>query len=260
MTEPRRGKKPLELPSSRRDLVAEALRESILTGERPAGSRINLDEVAQDFGVSRMPVREALMQLATEGLVTTYPHRGVEVSQLDVADVEEIFGIGLLLEQGAAERAIPRLTNAEFDDMLSTLERMDQLVGRGKTWIELNRKFHRTVNAASGWPRLVSMIEMLDANVERYVRAYVEMVGYSLPQKQHWALYKACRARDIERAKAVISEHFQDTAKQLVAELKKRANGAEQSAISERSASRGQRSRTKPGISGKAGEDTKDSR
>ena len=76
-----------------------------------------------------MPVREALKQLETEGLVTIYPHRGVEVSELTLDDIEEIFGIRTLLEQKAIARAIPNLTRSELELMHETLVQMDALSG-----------------------------------------------------------------------------------------------------------------------------------
>lgn len=209
------------LPVSRKEVVVETLRKSILSGELRAGHRLNLDEIASALNVSRMPVREALKQLENEGLVTIYPHRGVEVSELSGSDVAQIFGIRIVLEQKAVELAIPRLTEGDLVEMKALLERMDQSGSHGLKWIKLNERFHHTINIASGWPRLVSTIEIQRVNVERYVRAYVRMQGYERPQEQHWALYKACYDRDAAKAKIVIDEHFQDTADRLITELRK---------------------------------------
>jgi DNA-binding GntR family transcriptional regulator len=204
---------------SRKDAVVNALRDSILSSDLPAGSRLNLDEIAHRIGVSRMPVREAVKQLEVEGLVTIYPHRGIEVSTLDAADIEEIFDIRIVLETRAVELAIPRLTAAELNGIEAILTRMDRPGITGKTWRELNQKFHHAINAASGSPRLVSLIEGLRVNVERYVGAYLAMRGYAHPQQQHRDLLAACRIRDIPRAKAIIREHFTDTSRMLVAAL-----------------------------------------
>jgi DNA-binding GntR family transcriptional regulator len=213
-----RLKRVAVLPS-RKDAVVAALRESILSSDLPAGSRLNLDEIADRIGVSRMPVREAVKQLQAEGLVTIYPHRGIEVSRLDVGDIEEIFDIRIVLETRAAELAVPRLTEAELDAIEATLDRMDRPGTTGKTWRDLNHKFHHAINVASGSPRLVALIESLRVNVERYVSAYLAMRGYEHPQRQHRALLAACRERDVDEAKAIIREHFADTARMLAAAL-----------------------------------------
>jgi DNA-binding GntR family transcriptional regulator len=205
--------------SSRKDAVVTALRESILASELPAGSRLNLDEIADRIGVSRMPVREAVKQLEAEGLVTIYPHRGIEVSRLDIADIKEIFDIRIVLETRAVELAIPRLTEMELDSIETILTRMDHPGTTGKAWREQNQKFHHAINVASGSPRLVSLIEGLRANVERYVRAYLAMRGYDHPQRQHHALFAACRSRDIPKAKTILRKHFADTSRMLVAAL-----------------------------------------
>src|SRR5689334_14594236 len=107
----------IRMPLAQKDGVAEAVRANILLGNIPPGTRLNLDTIAAEHGVSRMPVRDALQQLETEGLVTIYPRRGVQVTKLDIADMEELFGIRTVLEQRAVELAIPRLTKRDFGKM-----------------------------------------------------------------------------------------------------------------------------------------------
>lgn len=210
------------LQMSRRDTIVDALRETIQSGELPAGERLSLDEIANEFGVSRMPVREALKQLESEGLVKFYPYRGVEVSVLAPDDLDELFSIRSALEQMALERAVLRLSAEQLEEMHTTLKKMDDTEGWGD-WLELNHRFHHTINEASGWPRLVEMIEMLRVNVERYVRAYLSIQGREKSRNQHWALYEACLNRDVERAKAVIAEHLSDTSSALYASLNRQA-------------------------------------
>lgn len=211
---------------SRTGAVAEALRESILSGELKAGQRLNLDVIAEQLGVSRMPVREAVKQLEGEGLVTIYPHRGIEVSRLEVADIEEIFDIRVLLEAHAVGRAVPRLTRGDLDAMEAALQRMDSPDASARTWMDQNRVFHEVVNAACGSPRLVAMIAGLRGNVERYIGAYLAVRGREHPQRQHHELFEACAAGDAARAVEVISAHVGDTARMLVAALREENRGA----------------------------------
>ncbi len=102
-----------QLPPRRTEALVDILRSHILTGELPPGQRLNLDEIAQQSGVSRMPVRDALKQLEAEGLVNIYPQRGIEVSALNIEDITQLFGIRIVLEQKAVELAIPRLTSED---------------------------------------------------------------------------------------------------------------------------------------------------
>lgn len=204
---------------SRTEAVAAGLRAAIVGGRLRAGQKLNLDELARQFGVSRMPVRDALKLLESEGLVRIYPYRGIEVSTLNPDDIDELFGLREVLEQTAAARAIERLTPDALDRMESLLRQMDGLGDDDDRWLALNAEFHAVLNDACGWPRLVEMIGQLRANVDRYVRAYVVGSGRARPQAQHWALVRACRTRDTDAARAVIAEHLRDTAAALLRTL-----------------------------------------
>jgi DNA-binding GntR family transcriptional regulator len=211
---------PIAVPlCSRTEAVVSSLRNAIVEGRLKAGQKLNLDDLARQFGVSRMPVRDALKLLESEGLVRIFPHRGVEVSTLDRDDIEELFGLRQVLEQTAASRAIDRLETTHLATMKTLLREMDSLGDNDDSWLDLNTRFHAVLNEASGWPRLVKMIGVLRVNVERYVRVYVTQLGRARPQAQHWALYEACLARDADAARTVIAEHLNDTAAALLRTL-----------------------------------------
>ncbi len=201
---------------SRSEAVREALRDAILSGVLPPGERLNLDEVAEEFGVSRMPVRDAVRQLETEGLLKVFPYKGVEVSTLSTGEIEELFTLRSALEQVAIGRAVPRLSAETIDDMRRILEEIDGLEDRTTRWLELNAAFHHALNAACGWPRLLEMIDTLRSNADRYVRSYVTNAGLSVSQQQHWALLHACEAGDAAKAKQVIDAHLMGTANSLI--------------------------------------------
>ncbi|MFG1462812.1 GntR family transcriptional regulator [Xanthobacter sp. DSM 24535] len=196
---------------SRKDAVLQVLRNAIIEGRLGPGARLEPDRIAADLGCSRMPVREALKVLEVEGLVTCFPFRGTEVSQLRAEEVAELFAMRTALECLALTRSVPNLTDQELAKMGEILVTMDAPQDRAR-WRELNQRFHSIINAASGWPRLVEQIDVLRRNVERYVRIWVDSAGYETPQRQHWALYEACRARDVDAAQRVLTEHFRDTA------------------------------------------------
>jgi DNA-binding GntR family transcriptional regulator len=210
---------------SRMDAVAEALRVSILSGELEAGQRLNLDAIAEQLGVSRMPVREAVKQLEGEGLVTIYPHRGIEVSRLKLADIEEIFDLRVLLEGHAVARAVPRLTAENLAVMEVALHWMDRADISPRVWMDQNRIFHDVVNLACGSPRLIALIASLRDNVERYIRAYLTVRGREHPQRQHHEMFNACRDGDVARAVEVISAHVGDTAHMLITALHEEGDG-----------------------------------
>ncbi|MBM1144981.1 GntR family transcriptional regulator [Alcanivorax sp. ZXX171] len=207
---------------SRSEAVREALREAILSGLLMPGERLNLDEIAEEFGVSRMPVRDAVRQLESEGLVKVFPYKGVEVSSLSSEEIEELFTLRSALEQVAVERAVTRLSKDTLAEMRHILEQIDALESRSAQWFELNARFHRYLNEACGWPRLLEMIDTLRSNADRYVRSYISNAGMEVPQQQHWALLRACEAGDIAAAREVIDAHLMDTAASLIETLRER--------------------------------------
>lgn len=201
-------------PVSRKDAVLTVIRRGIIEGILPPGARLDAEKIAEQLGCSRMPVRDALKELEAEGLVTCYPARGTEVSKLAAADIEQIFGIRLALEKLAVTRAVANFTSADLIRLHDLVARMDVPLDLG-AWLALNEEFHRCINLASGWPRLVADIERQRRNIERYLRVRLHVDGRQSPQDEHWALYEACKARDAEAACAVLEMHLTRTARML---------------------------------------------
>lgn len=210
---------------SRAEQVLTRLRAAIQSGDLPAGQRLGLDDLARRFGVSRMPVRDALKALEAEGLVRIIPYRGIEVTRLSPGDIEEIFALREALEQRALRRAVPRLAPADIAALSEILREMDALPEGDARWTVLNGQFHGRINHATGWPRLCEMIETLRANTDRYVRAYVSAGGRARSQAQHRALLEACAAGEVEVACAVIAAHLSDTAAALMRGLEEAGGG-----------------------------------
>jgi DNA-binding GntR family transcriptional regulator len=209
-------------PLSRKDAVLQLLKAAIVDGRLPPGEKLDQNDIAAQLGVSRMPVREALKQLESEGFVTVYPYRGVEVSRLEPSEIVEMFGIRIALETLAVGRAVAGLKPSHLARMRKILGTMDNLVAgpsEGDGWMGLNHEFHSIVNEASGWPRLVENIDQFRGNVERYVRCYLAFRGREQSQGEHWELLAACEKRDPAAAQDVIRRHLDNTAGALVAAL-----------------------------------------
>ena len=204
---------------SRKDVVLKLLRGAIIDGRLAPGQRLDQNEIASSFKVSRMPVREALKQLESEGLVVVYPYRGVEVARLDVSEVSELFAIRGALERLAVGQAVDAIRDESFDKLTSLLETMDRMVtapAEGDDWSAHNRMFHDTINAASGWPRLLETIAAYRDKLDRYVRLYFSISGREQSQKEHWALLAALRERDKVKAEQLIERHSNSTAELLI--------------------------------------------
>lgn len=197
-------------------IVTDRVRSAILSGQFGPGERVPQDELAQQLGVSRMPVREALRILESEGLVELRPHRGAVVVDLLPEDIAEVFEIRAMLEGKAAALAAPNLT----DDTLARLRAIaGQLEGASndeERWLALNREFHTAIYPASGWPRLCQMIEQQRNVVQPYIRAALAFVGRTgTAREEHRAILAAAEARDGAKLARLTQEHLRTTARGL---------------------------------------------
>lgn len=207
---------------STRDLIAGSLRTAIMQGRLKSEEPLRQDEIAARFGVSKIPVREALIQLEAEGLVTFYPNRGAVVSRLSPAEVDEIFVMRVALETTALRRAIPRLTIANLgqaEEILDAIEQ-EQNVAR---WGDLNWEFHATLYAPAGLPRLMEWVETLHIHVARYLVIYLAGMDYqTVSQEEHRKILSACRYGDLEAATEHLTHHLQSASDHLVSFLERR--------------------------------------
>lgn len=216
----------LQQQRSTPDLIADALREAILRGFFQGGQSLRQDEIATQFGVSRIPVREALRQLEAEGLVTLYPNRGATVSVLSSAEVSEIYEIRIALETTAIQLAIPKLTEPDLQKAAFILKTTEQETDVAR-WAELNWEFHATLYTPANRPRLLTMLKTLHVNIDRYVRLQmVRMNCQERTQQEHHQLLEACRKQDAKTAVKLLKRHIGAAGEQLVTYLQKENRGA----------------------------------
>jgi DNA-binding GntR family transcriptional regulator len=202
------------LPPSRTtpDLIADAIREAIAQGEPPPGGALRQELLAERFGVSRIPVREALRRLEAEGLVVVYPNRGAYVSRLDAAELEEIYDLRVMLECDLLARAIGKFSEED----LATAGRAMKIAeesARGPRWSELDDAFHLALYAPAQRPRQLAMVATLRGAVKHYRRAH-----HALPVKteewlrDHRHILAACRRRDVDAARDRLARHLSKAA------------------------------------------------
>jgi DNA-binding GntR family transcriptional regulator len=204
--------------------IADALRGDILRGKLQGGHPLKQDEIAAQFGVSKIPVREALVQLKVEGLVNFYPNRGAFVSELSAAEADEIYVMRIALEKEILARSIPHLTVAHFkhaDELLSAIDREENIA----KWGDLNWEFHATLYSTAKLPRVMETIRTLHTNIARYLVLYLAGMDYQeKSQREHRALLRACRAGEVEKAQDILEEHLRSASVHLVEFLKKPTN------------------------------------
>lgn len=227
--------------STLQEVVLTSVREAILSGVLPPGSRLRQEDLADRFGTSRIPVREALRVLEYEGLVTSEPHRGFTVTALDADDVEEVYDLRILLEGHAVKMAMPLLTDEDLEDLEALHARMaaattpdEQLAARERFYIRLY--------SVCGRPRLVALIVRLRHEVAR---------GLRWPTLQHAAalhdtFWDAVKTGDVERAVAQLSAHYHRVAL-LIRRFLREAEAAERDGTGTGGASAGRTTGRSPG-------------
>jgi DNA-binding GntR family transcriptional regulator len=197
--------------------VADAVRTRVISGQLPAGTRIDQDALAAEFSVSRMPVREALRQLGAEGFVTIVPHRGAIVTALSPAEVEEIYEIRAALEGVAAHHASQTLTADDLERLRKVLAAMRN-EKQIDTWVALNAEFHNAINQASMRPRLLELIQRFREQSQPYIRLYVQRLHKSAQaRKEHRAILEALADRDADRAESAVRAHLVGTGRAVAA-------------------------------------------
>jgi DNA-binding GntR family transcriptional regulator len=187
------------------------LQERIRDGRLKSGARIKADEIAQQLGLSRMPVREAIRQLDSEGLVTIRPNRGAVVTTLDPEDVLELFQMRSVLEGLAVRRAVERFDDDAFDELELRFNRLERARGDLDQWIQKHNDFHDVICVRSGGQRLFAQVQRLRTAIEPYLRIILVQSEMERAIAEHRELIEIIRRRDPEAAEAVMRDHILST-------------------------------------------------
>ena len=188
-----------------RSRAAEELRDRVLTGQLRPGDRLDLDQIGAEFGISRTPVREALLELSYEGLVVVTPRSGITVVGITPEDATDNFAVLAALAGKAAEWATTRITGAQRAE----LHRLAESVGAGDDVVEANRRFHHALNRAAGSPRLLTYLRQAVRVVPAsYFDLFPEQEQRSLDE--HAALLSAIDRGDATGARTVAEAHVLD--------------------------------------------------
>jgi DNA-binding GntR family transcriptional regulator len=202
------------MPTTITAAVTNRLRDEILRGELSPGSRLRQAHIAESYGVSTTPVREAFAALEREGLIRSNAHRGVIVFEPSAADLREFYEIRIPLEALATEVAVTNLTESDLERMGSILTRIADS-NRKADWkraSELNDEFHLTIYSASSRPRLARLIAELRASSRAYIAIFPKLVNrLAEVEHEHDVIHEACRDRRPQAAGAAMVTHLQHT-------------------------------------------------
>jgi DNA-binding GntR family transcriptional regulator len=210
------------------DRITDLLREAIQKGALADGTELNQVALSEHFGVSRVPVREALRALETEGWITAPTHYRAFVQGLSADRIEQIFDLRALLETHLIGKAIPHIDAACLADLRERCTAMDRTRNHDE-WLAANRGFHRALLGPSGATMIIGLIEQLSSQVERYLR--LRGAGrdrQAAAGTEHRAIVRAVKDRDTAQARKLLRAHIMQTRAAIVAvveELRSSDNG-----------------------------------
>jgi DNA-binding GntR family transcriptional regulator len=214
---------PGDLLISAQEAAHRWLREMIFSGALQSGQALRQEDIARRLGISRLPIREALSRLATEGLVELKPRRGFYVTSLNVDEIEDIFEMRAMLEARAGQLAAENVTPADADAVDELVAELDTVVvpnARFERYAELNVQFHERLYQSCGRKHLRRQIAMLRDAVSPLIRILASETGeLQRAHEEHRLLAKAYRRGDAERVAALSREHIDYTARALIQKL-----------------------------------------
>lgn len=193
-------------------VVARRLREAIFDGELKPGSPVRQEAVAREFGVSRLPVREALRHLESEGLVVIRPNSGARVAVLDFEEYVEIYKIRERLEPLALAESIDRLTDEQRQEAARLAEEIESLRGDPSAWLDADRRFHLACYAGVPTPRLLHMIQGFWNTTQHYRRILLNTFSdedFLLYQYEHRLIVNALFTGNARAGEEIIRVHIE---------------------------------------------------
>jgi DNA-binding GntR family transcriptional regulator len=211
---------PLPGLNSRSNLVADAIRDAILKGDFPPGSELVERSLAAMFGISKTPVREALISLARSGLITMSPNRGSAVRVLDEAAVRSIYEMRLLLEPHAVRRAALDFPAAALDQARQALRDPRDAIDGGE-YAELtlvNRRFHRLLYAQCGNQLIISSLDNLQDQLALFAVSMLwrdESPSWEPDFAEHQEILQAVGAADADRAEKLMAAHIERSLRKM---------------------------------------------
>lgn len=202
-------RKPLERHQTLRERILETIRDAILKGILRPGEKVSEPELAERFGISRTPIREAFRQLESEGYLTVIPRKGAVVVDLSERDVEEFYAIKSILEGYAARIAATRMSERDIDKLEMLNRRLSQYARENdaRNFYKTHQEFHDLFVAAAGNSKLAELIDQLGLKFSRMRMAALAVPGrMETSVQEHRKIIEALRERNGEKADTMVQE------------------------------------------------------
>ena len=206
--------------------VAERLRDKILRGEFREGEQLRQHAIAEEFAVSRIPLREAFRQLEAEGLIKIEDHRGAVVTALSPDEIEELFEIRAALESLTLRRAVPHSTGEDLARAEKALEAYERALNDESdfdVWGDLHWRFHSALYAAANRTRSLSLIQTVNNNADHYIRLHIlfSRDAHRNARDEHRAILELCRQRNAAAASRLLEDHITKAGREMKEFIKK---------------------------------------
>ena len=192
--------------------IVDQLRQAILDGTYPAGSQLRQDALGDTYGVSRIPVREALFQLEAEGLVRIVPQKGAIVSELSLDEINDVFDLRRIMEPRLLAQSAPHFAAGDFAGLDDIHKRFEKAIKARNVaeWGRLNADFHMAMYVHARQPRTKAIVVALLQTSDRYTRLQLSNTKAMGPaEKEHAHLIALCRAKQIEEACRFLEQHIE---------------------------------------------------
>jgi len=191
------------------------IKRMILDGVLPEGSPVRQDEVAAQLGISKIPVREALMRLQSEGLVRFNQNVGATVTTLTVDDFIEMLDMRIALECRALELAVPNFSSVDMERARDLLSAYHAAI-TPEEWSDLNAQFHLTLYEPANRPRLVATIQSVQEHMGRMLRLRVTRAAeQGRSHEEHLKILEACEKRDVKESVKLLRRHIEQTQREV---------------------------------------------
>ena len=224
---PRHKIKRQSLPET----LAQSLQERILNGEFKEGDPLVQEALAEEYEVSRMPVREALRQLEASGLIVMQTHKGAIVTSIPTEQVGEMFELRALLECDVLGHAISKMTEQDLEASQIVLSHLEEAyrIGDVHKWGALNWEFHRSLYVPAGRVQTLGLIQGINVQTDRYIRLQLQLTGPNAvadAEKEHREILRLCGARETREAVSYLRRHILNAGKNLLVALRNRTPAA----------------------------------
>ncbi len=197
---------------TRTEHVLDLIKEDILSGALKSGEPLRQSFLADKYQISRIPIREALLQLEAQGLVRVEAHKGAVVTEISIQEIDELFNLRAILEPYILECAITNMDKTCFQECETILDKLERSL-KDKTqvdqWSDYNFEFHNCLYKPANLHHTLDLVNTLNTRCDRYIRMQLLYTdGIDKAEEEHRELLKLCRSKNTKQATKFLSQHI----------------------------------------------------